>query len=562
MSSVQSKILSAIVFSSLVIAIAIASISLNAASKIIENESYDKFKFLSENYAYNFSQRLIDVESTIDTLSSTIEKTFDINAFKDQSDYRETFMSEMNSIIETIGGNTDLINGIYFIVNPELTDVVYESWYVKNEKDIFVYQESEDISEFYPENENVEWYYKPIDSKTGIWSSPYVDATINVNMISYTEAIFQGENLVGVAGIDIQFDDVQKVINDMQIYDTGYALLLDEQLRILIHPTVEVGVKMSQIEGEDLSDLEFHMLNTSSSVVEYRYENQEKMMGYSKLTNDWILAIAVISDEISKPISQLRTKIFLALIIITPAIILIGIKLAKTITAPIVHLRELAVEIANGNHDINIDMDFTHEIGELANSFTTMTQKLVTSHKELKSISENLEFLAYHDSLTGLPNRRFATLDLTTIISNPNDDNLLSGIMLVDVDDFKSVNDTFGHDVGDDLLITVSSLMNECLRSKDTVYRIGGDEFMIIFTDMDSITSVEHLAQRINDAISEPIILKQNTLYITCSIGVAVLNEEISECNIIFKYADVALYNSKAKGKNTFTIHNDLTETT
>ncbi|MBI9012650.1 MAG: diguanylate cyclase [Clostridiales bacterium] len=557
MSSIQSRIVGAIVISSLVIAIVIASISLNAASKIIETESTDKFSFLSENYAYNFSQRLIKVESTIDTLSSTIERNFHLNAFRNQSDYRETFMSEMNSIIETIGGNTDLIYGVYFIVNPELTKEVYESWYVKNEENIFVYQEPEDISDFYPENESVEWYYKPIASKTGVWSTPYVDATINVNMISYTKAIFQGENLVGVAGIDIQFDDIQQAINDMQIYDTGYALLLDEQIRILIHPTVEVGVKISEIEGEDLRDLETQMLNVSSSVVEYRYENQDKMMGFSKLTNDWILAIAVVSDEISQPILKLRRNIFLALIVITPLIIFSGIKLAKTITAPIVHLSELAVEIANGNHDINIDVDFTHEIGELAKSFSVMTKKLVTSHKELTSISENLEYLAYHDALTGLPNRRFAKLDLESIINNPNESRLLSGIMLVDIDDFKDVNDTLGHDVGDQLLRAVSKLMKECLRSKDTVYRIGGDEFMIIFNNMDSVSSVEHLAKRINDATSEPVILKSNTLHVTCSIGVAILNDEISESNILFKYADVALYNSKDKGKNTFSIYSD-----
>ena len=252
--------------------------------------------------------------------------------------------------------------------------------------------------------------------------------------------------------------------------------------------------------------------------------------------------------------------LLLVLIFITPLIVFLGIKIAKSITAPIVHLRDLAVEIANGNHDITIDLDFSHEIGELAKSFSIMTKKLVTSHKELTGISENLEFLAYHDALTSLPNRRFAKIDLSTVISNPKVDNTLSGIMLVDIDDFKVVNDTLGHDVGDQLLISISHLMEECLRSKDTVYRIGGDEFMIIFTDMVSVLSVEHLAERINNKISEPIKLKNNTLNVTCSIGIAMLNKEITESNILFKYADIALYDSKAKGKNTYCLYDPSTD--
>jgi len=559
MTSVQSKTIGAIVISSLIIAISIASISLNAASRIIKNESYDKFKFLSQNYAYNFSQRLIEVESTVETLSFTIENSFDLNAFKSNSDYRNLYMAEMNETIKGIGENVKLINGVYFIVDPTLTNAVYESWYVKDENSSFVFQEPEDISEFYRENENVKWYYEPVDSKTGIWSPPYVDATINVNMISYTEAIYQGETLIGVAGIDIQFEDIKQSVNDMNIFETGYAFLLDEEFRILIHPTVEIGVKISEIPNENLSDLVLEMQRESSAVVEYQYNNQNKIMGFSKLYNNWLLGIAVVSDEISKPVSELRIKIILVLIFITPLIIFFGIKIAKSITAPITRLRELAVEIANGNHDINIDLDFSHEIGELAKSFSIMTKKLVTSHKELTNISENLEFLAYHDTLTSLPNRRFAKLDLSKLISNPNTDKALSGIMLVDIDDFKNVNDTFGHDVGDQLLISVSYLMAECLRSKDTVYRIGGDEFMIVFTEMDSILSVKHLAERINNKISEPIILKDNILNITCSIGIAMLNEEISESKTIFKYADIALYDSKARGKNTYSLYDALT---
>ncbi len=557
MISLRSKIVGAIVISSLMISIAIATISLVEASKIIENETNDKFKLLSENYAYNFSQRLIEVESAIDTLSASIEEEFIISTFKNDQNYRTELIAKNHEVVKSVGQNIERIYGIYFIVNPELTGEIYESWFVKDKNNNFIYQEPEDISEFYPENENVEWYYSPVEAKTGIWFEPYVDATINVNMISYTKAIFQDNQLIGVVGIDMRFEDIQQTIDDMQIYETGYAFLLNDQFEIMIHPTIEVGTRITEIPNEDLYDVEREMKVSSSSVFRYDYQNQKKTMGFSKLSNGWILGIAVVNDELLKPVTSLSVKIILMLVIFAPIIVVIGLKLAKSITAPIVRLKELATEISNGNHDIKIDMDFSHEIGALANSFVIMTKKLVTSHKDLKIISEDLEFLAYHDVLTSLPNRRFAILDLNQMIEHAETKNGMSGIMLIDIDDFKFVNDTYGHDMGDKLLKRVSRLLKECMRSEDTVYRIGGDEFMIIFTDITSLEKIEQLAKRINDIIANKFIFTESEFSVTCSIGLAVLSEEITKSDVLFKYADIALYVSKEKGKNTFSIYDD-----
>ncbi|WP_022668645.1 diguanylate cyclase domain-containing protein [Desulfospira joergensenii] len=552
MNKIITKILMAIISCSVIVAVSIGYLSVMQASKILRQEAYDKFHYVSSNYANEFSARLKKIEGSVDTLESFVASSFDSNQFAADHGYRSGYMKKMNGLLKRIGDKSPGIQGIYVVINPELTGQVFESWFINNGKGDFIYQEPEDISTFFPANKDMAWYYEPIRKKKGVWIPPYVDATIDVKMISYTRAIFNEGLLIGVAGIDIAFEDMEKEIEDMKLYESGYSFLINTDLTILLHPSLETGTYIPDIKNEALNEVIASMTKNKSDVIEYVFQNNKKIMGFSKLSNGWILSVSTVASDIFMPIVRLKKSIMISVVFLLIITGIIGLLISKSITAPINRLRDMAALISQGQHDIELDLNSNSEIGELSKSIQIMTKKLVASHEELKEISDDMEYLAHHDTLTGLPNRRFGESKLESIIENKQDENFLAGIMFIDLDNFKTINDTYGHRIGDKLLIQASNTMKQCIRKEDMVFRFGGDEFMVAFKDMHSLEAISELANRILSAVSEPIVLDGIQLNMSCSIGIAILGEHGDNIKKIMINADVALYDAKEDGRNTF----------
>jgi diguanylate cyclase (GGDEF)-like protein len=164
----------------------------------------------------------------------------------------------------------------------------------------------------------------------------------------------------------------------------------------------------------------------------------------------------------------------------------------------------------------------------------------------LRRQAEENERLALHDALTGLPNRRLLQdrLDRAIVTGGRNGTNV--GLMILDVDRFKEVNDTLGHDRGDALLIEVAKRLMEVVRDADTVARLGGDEFAVLAPDIGSTIDAERLAQRVHSAFDDPFFIGELLLHIESSIGVALLPEHAENSTELMQRADTAMYTAKA----------------
>ncbi|APM38487.1 bifunctional diguanylate cyclase/phosphodiesterase [Clostridium kluyveri] len=181
------------------------------------------------------------------------------------------------------------------------------------------------------------------------------------------------------------------------------------------------------------------------------------------------------------------------------------------------------------------------EIILLSGSINDVTQK--------KRLEEYINYSAYYDSLTGLPNRILFRNDLKTILDNYKN----GALIFINIDDFKSVNDTFGHDYGDLLLIIFSQLIAMCIEPYGTLYRLGGDEFMLLIDKLNSYNELEKLCMEISHYLRNPFEVKEKQIYITISIGIALFPEDSRDVAELYKYADLAVFESKQKGKNTTT---------
>lgn len=160
---------------------------------------------------------------------------------------------------------------------------------------------------------------------------------------------------------------------------------------------------------------------------------------------------------------------------------------------------------------------------------------------------------AMYDPLTGLPNRKLFFDNLTAGFSLAKRHERKLGLLYIDLDGFKAVNDTYGHEAGDELLIEVGRRLVRIVRKSDTVARLGGDEFAIILTEIKRVDSPLKVGNKIIEALCRPFILKAGTVTVGASIGVAVYPDSEESEKALMKSADRAMYESKAKGKNTCT---------
>ncbi|MCL6753632.1 CHASE2 domain-containing protein [Nostoc sp. CCCryo 231-06] len=178
--------------------------------------------------------------------------------------------------------------------------------------------------------------------------------------------------------------------------------------------------------------------------------------------------------------------------------------------------------------------------------------ELLCSNKELKLKEDHLRHLAYHDPLTGLSNRKFFAEQLCESLHWAQHNNLLLGVLFIDLDGFKQINDTLGHEAGDRLLTTIAGRLSNSLRSSDTVSRLGGDEFTVILRAIPNVQIAAKIAAQILTSISKPVVLDGYAIRVSASIGISVYPYNSQDSETLMKQADAAMYRAKHQGKNRY----------
>ncbi|MDD5389593.1 MAG: diguanylate cyclase [Gallionellaceae bacterium] len=175
-------------------------------------------------------------------------------------------------------------------------------------------------------------------------------------------------------------------------------------------------------------------------------------------------------------------------------------------------------------------------------------------YKQLEEYSRALESLALHDSLTGLPNRRLLFDRLELSIAHAHRNNSTMAVMYLDLDGFKQINDTLGHDAGDALLGMVAARLEAAVRQEDTVARMGGDEFVIGLWEISHADAAAKLASKVIQAVSRPYRIQDRGVSVTASVGVGIYPLHGEDVETLMKSADLALYEAKRSGKGDYRI--------
>jgi len=255
-------------------------------------------------------------------------------------------------------------------------------------------------------------------------------------------------------------------------------------------------------------------------------------------------------------------------------IYIISLRLQRAITAPIESLNQTSKQVTqNGDYTLRSNITRSDEIGDLARGFNRMLdqieqrdlklEKTVQQRTaELERLADEFRHRAFHDSLTGLPNRALAVERFPSLIAHARRTSLPFAVFLIDLDNFKNINDTLGHDIGDQLLQSVSNRLLNNLRQEDIICRLGGDEFMVIAENLKGESPVDSIARKLLECTKEKINIDGKLLDITMSMGGALYPQHGSDLTSLKCAADIAMYAAKEAGKNQFKVFESSMETT
>jgi diguanylate cyclase (GGDEF)-like protein len=346
----------------------------------------------------------------------------------------------------------------------------------------------------------------------------------------------------------VEYENVKFAV----VFDRDYKQIQDYLGRTL---QVEGNLDL-KVDREQLDQIPIGMSNKNGELFAY------KVIGDAELPFGYLLIV----NDLEKPLDGSKLHLLMRVLPLTFIVIGVGIGLSLWLNSrmllPLQKLARLAHQIKETNDysiDINVEgkkevVDLSNEIGSMLDTIHEEEIKNKRYTQQLMQQRKDMERLANFDSLTGLPNRQFfmETLRKSLSTAEREEDNLV--LMYFDLDGFKGVNDTYGHEVGDKLLIEASKRTQRFLRHGDLIARLGGDEFLILLYNDPNDFVVTDISERIIKEISKPFDINDWEILISASIGIARAKDAQFNLSDFVSNADVAMYKSKLEGKNTHTI--------
>lgn len=394
-SSIRFKITAAIVICSVLVSILVGGVSISRSRNIVKEQSRENLLLKVEEKADEFDLTISSVERSVENLSIILSSMFNLNEVRKDKNKVNSYEEGIQNLIKEFGEKTPGNMGVYFYVNPDFTGEVHGAWFADKENSkVFENQDLGTIDEFKTDNQDMAWYYKPVLKEKALWLEPYEDPDLKIYMISYVKPIYKDDTLIGVLGMDINFDYFKNVISETKVYNTGYATLLNENNIVLVHPTLKKGENFGTVDNGVLKEVTEEFTKNQSGVVDYAFEDVEKTLAYTHVSNGFILMINVPQSEILEEMNNL-TIIAIGIIIIGIIIsVLVAIYISSLLARPIINI----TNIINDTARLNLAKDKNQvsllkekgEIGIMAKSISTMRDLLKNIAEELKGESSSI----------------------------------------------------------------------------------------------------------------------------------------------------------------------------
>lgn len=423
-----------------------------------------------------------------------------------------------------------------------------------------------------PDNPDDAWFFRLIDQGRDFHLNINPDTELGVTKLWIDVLMRNADNeIVGMVGTGLNLD---RFLQD--IVDTGQdgitTLFVDYNGAIQLYRdwnyidfasilkpegqknTVDLLFDSPQDQQKILNILKsFKRLDSSNGVVKSEFvtiDGRRHLAGVAFLPTIGWFEITLLDLNTLKPVNHLWSLIAVFLVMLLATLVVFHQVIQSRILKPVVSLESAVQQLRDGDFDLPKMPKPDNEIGRLVDHFETMTERLKQSTVDLENTvaqrTEELHRLARIDALTGLKNRRGLDETLNEEIRRAERENKTFGLIWLDVDDFKTINDRYGHQAGDDILCNLAAWLKAGVRPYDHPGRWGGDEFVVVLSPCDRAT-LERIAHRIQTQVAQES--QHSGTPVTVSVG-AYLCQPGDDLDTVLRNADQALYQAKDRGRN------------
>lgn len=546
MKSIQTKFIILMTSCILLCSLIIGGAGILNVGNVVEDDSSLIMNLLCKEEGLKLDNQFSRIVQSVETLATyAIDKINDVEHLIKDQDYLESYTKTLESITLNAANNTEGAVSVYVRYNPKLWSSTAGLFWGKTKiNGSFQKLPITDLLAYSPDDmERVGWYYVPIKNGKATWLSPYMNQNINIHMISYVIPIYKDNITIGIVGMDIDFDVITQGVEAMKIYDSGYAFLIDDNAQVMYHRDFDIYTDLKAVDDNliYLSDM-MQKDDETHTLISYYWNNEEKQIAFKKLSNGMKLALCAPVKEIYAKRNQLFMHITLATLTISGIGICMTIFLTRKMIRPLKELNTVAQKIVKGDLGMTISCTSQDEVGTLAKSF----QQTVD---HLKQYISYINGLAYLDSMTGIKNKTAYDDEVKRIENEMLIGQAEFGLVVFDINNLKYVNDTYGHDFGDMLIIEACQKICKTFKGSP-VYRIGGDEFVVILENED-LKSYQNLIDSFQRDIIEHNQKCSIESMISIAKGIAIYNSktDLVFANV-FKRADDAMYQNKIAIKN------------
>lgn len=532
--SIQGKINFLIISTILMLFVFMVGINLIVIRKYTARSSEIMMKKTCTAQALQLNSQLKLVEQSVRNIydiSERLRPTLDELKVRAKTD---DFIQNFQHLAITIADNTDGAVAVYYRINPELNASGTQGFFFVKSPYTGTFQETHatDILKYDESDvQHVGWYYIPVQMGKPVWMNPYYNANINVLMISYVVPIYDNSRLIGVVGMDVDFERLISITENVNIYKSSGAVLCN-------FPDGEIYFNRCNAFGKNMPAEVLDVLQkseTSDSIVPYN--NGRDLYGFHFETLDdgrKLLVYAKMKDINSQSAYSIVTSIII-LICVAIFDLALAMRLSRRMTNSIRGIIKAARDYARGNWETTVECSSNDELKELSDSISIMASKT-------RDYISYINDMARKDALTGLRNKTDYLLYIEKINSEYIKENRPFSVVVFDVNDLKKTNDNLGHEHGDELIVAASKFICRTF-AHSPIFRVGGDEFVCIIDSGDFDDKENLLASFKKQMECAKVSKYWKDVCIAC--GMASYNEDGLSFDEVFKVADRRMYENK-----------------
>lgn len=395
MKSIRMKITVAIVVCSLITASIISFFSISDTRKLSITAAEKELVLTCDNTGREINALISRIEQSVDTLTDVAMERMDFAKFKNNNEYVDEYTNSLLENFVTFAEHTDGAITAYIRYNPEFTEPTSGIFLTRNDtQSAFDSVTPTDFSMYDPSDlAHVGWYYIPVANKAPIWMDPYLNANINVYMISYVVPLYEDGVSVGILGMDIDFGQLTSLADSAVAFDTGYSFIVGSTGNVLYHKEIESGTDLAEYNGGELSTVKEFVLDSSNQgkTLQYSYNGEDKYLSYVELGNGMKLVLTVPLEEITADANALSNQILLFLAMGLVVSIVFGVLVGSAIAKPIKRITEIIKQTSelNFHRAVGIDelmkkKDETGIMAKAVNEMRTVLRELIGNMESVK----------------------------------------------------------------------------------------------------------------------------------------------------------------------------------